>query len=49
MCLQPKEASRRTRIDTNLLPPGDFIGAAMHFAVVSPAQWDSEFVADLAP
>jgi hypothetical protein len=48
MCLQPKNASRRARIDTGLLPPRRFIATAMDLAMVSPAERHGELVADLA-
>jgi hypothetical protein len=48
MRLQPKGASRRVRINTDLLPPNRFIAAAMDFAVMSPTEGDRKLVADLA-
>src|SRR6516162_6232329 len=48
MCLQPKNASRRARIDTGLLPPHGFVTAAMNFAVMSSAKGNRELIADLA-
>ena len=46
--LQPQHAGSGGRIDTGLLPPGDFIATAMHLAMVSPAERYGELVADLA-
>jgi hypothetical protein len=48
MCSEPQNASHRGRINANLFPPGGFVTAAMYLTVMSPAQWDSEFIADLA-
>src|SRR5262249_15125714 len=47
MCLQPKNASRRARIDTGLLPPHGFVAAAMNFAMMSSAKGNRELIADL--
>jgi hypothetical protein len=47
MCLQPKNASRRARINTDLRPPGGFVTAAMNFAVMSSAKGNRELIADL--
>src|SRR5262245_21839546 len=47
MCLQPKNVSRRTRIDTDLLPPRRFLTAAMNFAVMYAAKGNRELIADL--
>ena len=47
MRLQPKGTSRCGWIDTDLAPPGGFIATAMHFAVVTPAQWNGELITDL--
>ena len=47
MCFQPKNPSGGARIDANLLPPSSFVTAAMHFAVMSPAKWDSKLITDL--
>ena len=47
MCLQPKNASRRARIDTCLFPPHGFVTAAMNFAVMSSAKRNRELIADL--
>jgi hypothetical protein len=48
MCLQPKSASSFGRIDMRLIPPGGFVTAAMHFAMMSATERDRELVADLA-
>ena len=49
MRLQPKRAGLDGRINAGLLPPIGLVPAAVHFAMMAPAQWDGEFVADLAP
>jgi len=36
-------------IDTRLPPPGGFVAAAVHLAMVSATQWDGELIADLLP
>jgi hypothetical protein len=43
---EPKIARLCQGIDTAPLPPCDFVGAIVDFAVVNPAQWYSELVAD---
>jgi hypothetical protein len=48
MCLQPKHASSGGRINASLVPPRNFVTAAMHLAVMSPAQRDRKLVADLS-
>jgi hypothetical protein len=48
MCPEPENPSRSGRVNTNFSPPSSFVAAAMHLAVMSPAQWDSKFIADLA-
>jgi hypothetical protein len=48
MCLQPEHASDGGRIYPSLAPPSGFISAAMHFAMMSAAEWDRELVAHLA-
>ena len=47
MCLQPKHASRRARIDTGLLPPRGFVAAAVDFTMVPSAKRNGELIADL--
>src|SRR5262249_122847 len=47
-CFKPKDASRRTWIDTGGLPPDCFIAAAMDFAMMSSTQRNRKLVADLA-
>ena len=46
MCLQPKHASSGGRIYASLVPPRSFVTAAMHLAVMSPAQRNRKLVAD---
>ena len=48
MCPEPQNACRGGRVNANFSPPTGFIGAAMHLAMMSAAQWDSKFIADLA-
>src|SRR5262245_61966468 len=48
MRLQPQGASRRSRIGTDLMPPGQFIARAMHLTMVSSTQRNSEFIAHFA-
>jgi hypothetical protein len=48
MCLQPKGASSFGRINTGLIPPGRFITAAMHLAMMTTAEWDRELIANLS-
>ena len=48
MCLQPKDSGGVSRINPNVAPPDGFIAAAMHLAVMPPAQRNRELVADLA-
>src|SRR5262245_58046111 len=48
MCLQPKHASSGGRINACLVPPRSLVTAAMHLTVMSPAQRNRIFVADLA-
>ena len=48
MPLQPENPSRGGRIDASLVPPHGFIAAAMHLAMMSPAQGYRKLVADLA-
>jgi len=48
MCLQPEDSGGVSRINPNVAPPDGFIAAAMHLAVMAPAQRNRELVADLA-
>ena len=47
-CCLPKLLCRLYRCNLNVCPPRDFIAMAMQVAMMFPAQWHSEFVADLA-
>ena len=47
MCFKPKDAGRRARIDTGLIPPRGFIAAAMHLPMVPATEGNSELIADL--
>jgi hypothetical protein len=49
MRLQPEPASNDRRIDACIFPPSNFIAAAVHFAMMSPAQRHCELIAHLAP
>jgi hypothetical protein len=48
MGLSPKDASRRSRLNAGLLPPREFIAAAMYLAVMPSAKRNRKFIADLA-
>ena len=45
---EPKRLGCSRRIDIGFLPPSSFIAAAMHFTMVSAAEWHGEFIAHLA-
>ena len=45
---EPQRARRNGRIYSYLPPPSGFIAKAMHLAMMSSTQRDSEFIADLA-
>ena len=49
VCFGPKHPGGAYGVDAGVFPPCTFITAAMHLAVVSPAQRHGELVADLAP
>ncbi len=49
MGLQPKRAGLDSRINSGALPPILFVPAAVQLAMMAPAQWDGEFIADFAP
>ena len=49
MRLQPKRAGLDGRINAGLPPPIGLLPAAVQLAMVTPAQRDSELIADLAP
>jgi hypothetical protein len=46
MCFQPKHASSGGRINARLVPPRSLVTAAVHLAVMSPAQRNRKLVAD---
>ena len=48
MCLQPKRAGINGWIDTCLFPPGGFVTAPMHLAMVSATEGNRELITDLA-
>jgi len=49
MSLQPKATRYGAWINADVSPPRDLVAAAVDLAVVAATQWDSEFIADLAP
>ena len=48
MCLKPQIAGRKHGCNSDSLPPGCLIPAAMDLAMVASAQWNSEFVTDFS-
>jgi hypothetical protein len=48
MRVQPQCPGRDGRINPGAPPPCGFIAAAVDLTMVSPTQWDSEFIAHLA-
>jgi hypothetical protein len=46
---QPQNAGGNRWIDAGLPPPSGFITTAVNLAMVTPAQRDGKFVADLSP
>ena len=48
MGFKPECAGRAGRINVRPLPPGRFIAAAMHFAMMTAAERHGKFVAHLA-
>jgi hypothetical protein len=48
MRFEPKRAGRNGRSYSYPPPPFGFVAAAMHLAMMSSTQGDSEFIADLA-
>ena len=49
MGLQPKLRARLTvGLDSNFFPPRGFVATAMNLAMMTAAQWDSEFIAHFA-
>ena len=48
MRFEPQGARRNSRIHSYLPPPSGFVAIAMHLAMMSSTQGDSEFIADLA-
>jgi hypothetical protein len=48
MRLQPKRAGLDGRIDSGRPPPIGFISTTVHLAMMAPAQWHRELIADLA-
>ena len=49
MGLEPESAGGDDWIRSQIPPPIEFIAAAVNFAVMPPAQWDRELVANFAP
>jgi hypothetical protein len=48
MCLKPQRSRGAGRIEAELPPPPRFITVSMELAMMPPAQWHREFVADFA-
>jgi hypothetical protein len=48
MRLEPKHSCCGRRINPDLRPPDRFITTAMDLAVMASAEWDREFITDLA-
>ena len=48
MRVQPERTSRGGRIDASFLPPCRFLATAMDFAMMTAAERNGEFIADLA-
>ena len=48
MGFEPERTGGGGRINVRLLPPGRFIAAAMHFAMMAAAERHGKFVAHLA-
>jgi hypothetical protein len=49
MVLKPERARSDDWIRSYFPPPIEFIAAAVNFAVMPPAKWDRELVANFAP
>jgi hypothetical protein len=49
MCFKPEDPSGVTRINADRFPPSRLINGTMDLAMMSPAEWDSELITDLAP
>jgi hypothetical protein len=48
MCFQPKHAGHGRSIYASFAPPNSFFPTAMHFPMMTAAEWHSELVADFA-
>ena len=48
MAFEPQRAGWDRRVNTGLLPPLCFIAAPMDFAMMTAAERNGEFIADLA-
>ena len=48
MSIPPKLLCKAERIYARLFPPTHFVTGPMHFAMMSAAQRDNKFIADLA-
>ena len=46
MCGEPERSRSAGRIEPEFLPPPGFITMTMELAMMPPAKWDREFVAD---
>jgi hypothetical protein len=48
MAFEPQRAGRDRRVNTGLLPPFSFVAVPMEFAMMTAAERNGEFIADLA-
>jgi hypothetical protein len=48
MASQPQRASRNSRVHASIPPPCGLVATAVHLAMVPAAEWNGEFIADLA-
>ena len=48
MASQPQGASRNSRVDASIPPPCGLVATAVYLAMVPAAEWNGEFIADLA-
>jgi hypothetical protein len=48
MASQPQGASRNSRVHASIPPPCGLVATAVHLAMVPAAEWNGEFIADLA-
>src|SRR5262249_6262504 len=48
MCFEPQCPCTDNRVDAGPMPPSCFIAAVMNLTMMSPTEWNSELIADLA-